>query len=57
MRLQKPEPGYSWLCRNRFERERFLDIDRRMMRTNMWLMVLLLALMLPTIVDAPARRS
>jgi diguanylate cyclase (GGDEF)-like protein len=52
MRLNKPEPGYSWLCRNRFERERFLDIDRRMMRTNMWLMVLLLVLTLPTLAEA-----
>lgn len=51
--MQKPEPGYSWLCRDRFERERFLDIDRRMMRTNMWLMVLVVALMLPSFVGAP----
>jgi len=52
MRARKPEPGYSWLCRDRFERERFLDIDRRMMSTNVWLMVLIVVLLLPTIVTS-----
>ena len=54
MRLQRPDPGYSWLCRDRFERERFLAIDRRMMRTNLWLTVLLIVLLLPTMVGASA---
>jgi diguanylate cyclase (GGDEF)-like protein len=52
MAVRKPEPGYSWLCRDRFERERFLDIDRRMMPTNVWLMVLVLALLFPTMLNA-----
>jgi len=52
MRARKPEPGYSWLCRDRFERERFLDIDRRMMSTNVWLMALLVILLFPTILKS-----
>ena len=52
MRAPKPEPGYSWLCRSRFERERFLDIDRRMMRTNVWLTVLVMVLLGPTIIQS-----
>ena len=52
MRAPKPEPGYSWLCRNRFERERFLDIDRRMMPTNVWLMVVVVVLLFPTLLQS-----
>jgi diguanylate cyclase (GGDEF)-like protein len=50
--VRAPEPGYSWLCRDRVERERFLDIDGAMMRTNTWLTLLLVVLVLPTLVDA-----
>jgi diguanylate cyclase (GGDEF)-like protein len=52
MGIRAPEPGYSWLCRDAIERERFLDIDRRMMRLNTWLLVLIVALLVPSIPDA-----
>jgi len=52
MAIRAPEPGYSWLCRDAIERERFLDVDRRMMRLNTWLLVLIVALLVPSVFSA-----